>query len=509
MKSLHIEMSSGIAGDMLLAALIDCSKNPDQIKSYLLGELSKLNLKGQTISLDVSSVFRKGISAKYARFHTPEDDWFKTSDHDHSHGQSGDHDHGHSHGNDGDHHHGHSDHNHHHHGEHTHSHEHSHDSHDHEHSGDHHHHHDKHTHSHGHSHDHGGNHQHRTFSTIRKLIDESPFSKQVKETTLKCFTLLAEAEGSVHGKPMDEVHFHEVGSLDAILEIFSVALLLEKLNIKNITSSPLVLGNGYVNCAHGKMPVPVPAVMAMIEKKNPPFHQLDQQTGELTTPTGAAILLSIVHSFQKKVFNASTIQLGYGAGKRDHALLANFVRVWLLEEKKDSTTTEENNSATTDDTVCSITCNIDDMSGEAIARSVNELLAQGAVDVHLSAITMKKGRPAVKMEMLTKPQDAKRLGLYLLSNTSTLGYRYQLINRHILHREIISVEVKGELLKVKVAKNPDGDWKIKIEDSSLIELKEKLISNGLISNGNAASELEMYQQKAVEKTREILKKRKT
>ena len=148
------------------------------------------------------------------------------------------------------------------------------------------------------------------------------------------------------------------------------------------------------------------------------------------------------------------------------------------------------------------------MSGEAIARSVNELLAQGAVDVHLSAITMKKGRPAVKMEMLTKPQDAKRLGLYLLSNTSTLGYRYQLINRHILHREIISVEVKGELLKVKVAKNPDGDWKIKIEDSSLIELREKLISNGLISNGNAASELEMYQQKAVEKTREILKKRK-
>lgn len=461
MKNLHIEMSAGVAGDMLLAALIDCSKNPDQMKSYLLEQLSKLDLKNQTITLDISTVFRKGISAKYARFHTPEDDWFKTPSHKETNNK-----------------HSHNDHTH-HHGETSSAHEHGHG----------------HEHHHDHGHDH--HHEHRTFSTIRKLIEGCPFSQYVKETALKCFTLLAEAEGSVHGQSMEKVHFHEVGSLDAILEIFSVALLLEKLNVGNISASPLVLGRGYVNCAHGKMPVPVPAVMAMIEKKNPSFHQLEQQTGELTTPTGAAIILSIVHSFQKKI-EASNMQLGYGAGKRDHHLLANFVRVWLLEEKN------EDASTITNDTVCSMTCTIDDMSGEALARSVDELLAQGAIDVCWSPITMKKGRPAVKLEMLARPQDAKRLGLYLLTHTSTLGYRYQIIDRHILHREVMTIDVEGELLKVKASKNPDGTWKIKIEDSTLIELKKKLISNG-----KTISDLEIYQQKAIEKARALLKQRET
>ena len=321
---------------------------------------------------------------------------------------------------------------------------------------------------HSHSHDHHHDHSHRSLHDIHHIIDDLKLPEAVRTDILAVYRLIAEAESKAHDKPVSEIHFHEVGTMDAIADIASVCLLLHKLAPDQIIASPIHVGSGQVKCAHGILPVPAPATAYIL--KDIPIYSGSIQ-GELCTPTGAALLKHFVTRFDQMplMTPAST---GYGMGTKDFPA-ANCVRAILGESFAEnqpeqpacipaapasaaaptSTATPTPEEAAITETICELSCNVDDMTGEDIAFAIETFLQNGALDAFTVPCTMKKGRPGVLVTVLCKDHDQKQMTKLILQHTTTLGVRSAEKKRWILSRTESETVIPDDMLANVTAPN--------------------------------------------------------
>jgi pyridinium-3,5-bisthiocarboxylic acid mononucleotide nickel chelatase len=279
---------------------------------------------------------------------------------------------------------------------------------------------------------------HRTWSDVRGLIEMAGFPDRVERRAQEAFRRLAEAEARVHGTNVDEVRFHEVGALDAIADVCGVALALEDLDVDRVVSSPIPAPRGFVEGAHGRLPLPPPAALELL--KGAPIYGVELDV-ELVTPTGAALLATLAEEFGPPP-PMRLEAIGYGAGSRDIASIPNVVRVLLGEAVQEGATA----------TVSLIETNLDDLSPELVPDAVEACFAAGALDVWATPVQMKKGRPGIVMSALARPADERRVAETVLRETSTLGLRIVQLRRWELERDEQTVEVAGERVRVKIGR---------------------------------------------------------
>lgn len=299
---------------------------------------------------------------------------------------------------------------------------------------------------------------HRHFPDIRKMIESSTLSEPVVRRAVSIFEDLAEAEAKVHHISRDDVHFHEVGAIDAIVDIVGASICVEYLNPDSIACGPIELGSGMVKCEHGLMPVPAPATAELLLNRPTTRGRVD---GEATTPTGAAILSATVDSFEIPK-NVRVKRIGYGLGQKDCSV-PNVLRVSLCEVE--TVLFQESN--------VEIECNIDDMSPEAIGPLFEHLLERGALDVFVTPILMKKSRPAHRLTILAPQDQAKLLIDSVLSSTTTLGVRTHSVSKHMLPREVKRVQSRYGTVRVKIATLSTSEVKWKVEHEDLLRIAKE------------------------------------
>ena len=278
-------------------------------------------------------------------------------------------------------------------------------------------------------------HPHRTLKNVKALLEESTLDDAVRDMALRVFERLAAAEAAVHGVPIKDVHFHEVGAVDSIVDIVGAAIGLERLGITNIISGPLRFGSGTIECAHGTLPVPAPATTRLAEGFPVEYTGV---AGELTTPTGAAILTALADSFGLPP-PMKLAKVGLGAGSADRDERPNVLRVLIGSEDD-----------TAADVVVILEANIDDASGEIIAYATEQLLAAGALDAFTVPVQMKKSRPGTLLSVIAKPEDRAPMEEIIFRETTTLGIRRREEVRTKLERRFVEVEVFGEKVTVKL-----------------------------------------------------------
>lgn len=274
-------------------------------------------------------------------------------------------------------------------------------------------------------HDHHGRHLH----DIVEILAAADLPETVREDALAVYRLLAQAESKAHGRPVEQIHFHEVGQLDAIVDIVTVCLLMHTLNPERVCASPVHVGSGTVHCAHGILPVPAPATAELL--KGIPCYS-GAIPGELCTPTGAALLRHFVQDFGPMP-ELRTERIGYGMGSKDFPQ-ANCLRAILGESGE---------------TVTELCCNVDDMSGEAVGYALEQLMKAGALDAFWQSVGMKKSRPGLLLTVVCRPEDREKMVALLFRLTSTLGIRESLCRRYILRREKGHVETPYGSLSIK------------------------------------------------------------
>ena len=319
-----------------------------------------------------------------------------------------------------------------------HMHDHHHEEHHHEHTHEEHahtHEHEHHDHDHHHEHEHEEHHHHHThMSDIENIINGLNVSDKVKADALAVYGLIAEAESKAHGKPVTDIHFHEVGTMDAVADIVGVCVLLEQIGADKIVVSPLSTGFGQVRCAHGILPVPAPATASIIE--GIPTYSGDVE-GELLTPTGAALLKHFAGSFGTRPVMAIE-KTGYGMGRKDFAK-ANMLRTFIGEADNES------------DKVVEMKFNVDDMTGEEIGYATGVLMDNGALDVFTTSVYMKKNRPGILFTVLVKLEDKEKFAKLIFENTTTIGIRYNEMERFKLKRREEKVMTKFGEVSFKVS----------------------------------------------------------
>jgi uncharacterized protein (TIGR00299 family) protein len=281
-------------------------------------------------------------------------------------------------------------------------------------------------------------HAHRHLDDILRIIYESSLTDSVKETAARIFSRLAEAEARVHDQPVERVHFHEVGALDAIIDVVGAAIGFELLDAERFVCSPLHVGSGTVEMDHGRFPVPPPAVVELL--KGSPFYSTDIR-GELLTPTGAAILTTVCSSFGPMP-KIKLEQTGYGAGSREYEKFPNVLRVLIGEEQ---------GMAASDECLWMIETNMDDVSPQILGHVMDRAFELGALDCYFTAIQMKKNRPGVLLSILCGPDDRERFMRLLFAETTTLGVRSYAVERRALQRSVVRVETQYGPIDVKVA----------------------------------------------------------
>ena len=274
-------------------------------------------------------------------------------------------------------------------------------------------------------------HVHRHLKDVKKIIQESTFNENVKKLTMEMFTHVAVAEAKIHNKPIDKIHFHEVGAIDSIIDILSVAYCIDQLEVDEIYSSPISCGKGFVNCAHGKIPVPAPATLEILQNIPINFTEIPK---ELTTPTGATIIKTLVHKF-KPLSNVNILKTGYGAGYHDLEI-PNVLRVMLGEIENESDFVE-------------LVTNIDDMNPETYSYIFEKLFKNGALDVCLENIIMKKNRPGIKLSVICHENDYKKFENLIFQETTTFGIRKYPFTRSELKKEFIKVDTEYGKINVK------------------------------------------------------------
>ena len=428
-KTLYLECYSGISGDMTVAALLDLEAD----RSVLDRVLKSLKVSG--FETKISRVVKSGIDA--CDFDVVLDKEHENHDHDmeylHGHHHKG------------------------HENNHFYNHNHAHED------------EAEHFHSHEHNHAHGAgsaqdrhHHEHRGIKEITYIIEHSAMTENAKKIALRIFEILAEAESKAHNVPVDEVHFHEVGAVDSIVDIVSVAVCLDDLDVTEVIVPVLCEGRGTVRCQHGILPIPVPAV-ANIVSANHLYLKMTEVEGELVTPTGAAIVAAV--KTKDKLPETFEIQkIGIGAGKRQYecpGILRAMIISQSAETDEAKAQTEEvknpeirNNSKAenqeTKDTIIKMETNIDDCSGEVLGFVMERLMKAGARDVHYVPVFMKKNRPAWVLNVICKEEDMETLQNIIFEETTTIGIRYSRMERTILPRETRTLSTPWGEVQVKV-----------------------------------------------------------
>jgi hypothetical protein len=285
----------------------------------------------------------------------------------------------------------------------------------------------------------------RKLGDIEEMMGKTELAETVKEKALKIFRRLAEAEGKLHNLPPGEVHFHEVGAVDAIIDIVGACLGLELLEVSELTCSPLNVGGGRVEAEHGSLPVPAPATAELL--KEIPIYSTGIE-GELVTPTGAAIVSTLASSFGPMP-PMKVERIGYGAGEKDIPGQANVTRLFVGESVE---VVKPQPGAAGDELVSVIEANLDDMSPQLYGYFVEQALAAGALDVTCSAVQMKKNRPGLLVTVLCAPESSDALAQLLFEQTTTIGLRIYEARRKVLEREFVSVETPFGEVRVKVGK---------------------------------------------------------
>jgi hypothetical protein len=388
MKSLYLDIFSGISGDMFIGALIDLGVDAQQLEH----KLRKFGLKGY--HLHVSRKRKSNIEGVKFAVHLAEaHDSYPDDKHVH-------------------------------HGEH------------------------------GHNHQHGDK---RTFAEIRRLILKSKLSGWVKQKSVAVFRRVAEAEGKIHGLPPEQVHFHEVGAVDSIVDIVGACIALEMLGKPRVLASPVVEGVGWINCAHGRFPVPAPATLAILGARGIGITQCDEPH-ELVTPTGAALLAEFVESFGP-MQGLVAEKIGFGLGARENKTRPNVLRAVFGQGgaaiSNQKSQTSNSSGAAHDwetDTIAVLETNLDDMAAEILGHFVEWALAAGALDVFYTPIQMKKNRPGVLLTVLCAETDADKFAELILRETSSFGVRRYSAVRRKLRREFMSVKTPHGEVTVKIGK---------------------------------------------------------
>ncbi len=390
MKTIYLDLPMGAAGDMLSAALFELLNEEE--KTAFLKEINQAGIPGVEVSAEPS--VKCGITGTHFKVVV---DGVEEESHDHHH------EHEHEHHHEEEHH------------EHHHEHEHEHD----------------HDHHHEHDHEH---HHHSSMADIENIINTLKIPDSVKTDIIEVYKLIAAAESHAHGKPVTDIHFHEVGTMDAVADITAVCLLLNKIAAQKILASPVNVGSGHVHCAHGILPVPAPAT-AFILKDVPVYS--GHITGELCTPTGAALLKHFVTSFGNMP-QMKMNSIGYGMGKKDFEA-ANCVRA-ILGQTEDSL-----------EDVIEFTCNLDDISAERIAFATEELFAAGAIEVYIIPVTMKKSRPGNLLCVMCLENKREEILNTIFKHTTTLGVRENISRRYFLDRKIETLQTEFGPVRVKIA----------------------------------------------------------
>lgn len=403
MKALYFDCTSGISGNMTLGALVEILGD----HTYLLNELNKLHVDGYHIH--ISKSVKNGITGTYVDVH------LENTDHHHHHDHEG-----HSH-------------------EYTHDHE-------------------------EHSHDHSHHHVHRNLFDVNKIIDDSEIAPSAKALAKRIFLRVAKAESKVHNETLENVHFHEVGAIDSIVDIIGTAVLIDKISPDIIYSSVVNDGYGFIECAHGTIPVPVPATSEIFAASNVIARQIDIDT-ELVTPTGAAIIAELASSYgTMPAMNVEKI--GWGSGTKD-LKIPNVLKVAYGEVEKEA------------DDIIVMETNIDDCSGEILAYTLEQLFKNKALDAFFTPIYMKKNRPAYRLTVVCKEEDLQVMQTIIFKQTTTIGIRYRHEQRAVLERQIKEADTPYGKIRVKEVSHqgntymyPEYEDLKRIADEKGIAIKE-------------------------------------
>ena len=441
-KTLYLECYSGISGDMTVAALLDLGAN----QTVLLNGLNSLKVGGYHIEIgrklkssidacDFNVILDEDIEHSHVHVTNQErlleDSYGHELELEHSHSLDLSSEHSHTHNHEQVHE-----------LNHTHNHEQVHEL--------------NHTHNHEQLHEHPlelpkshthqqdtplvlGHHDHRNLSDINSIIEGSTISENAKNLAKKIFYIIAIAEAKAHSKPLDEVHFHEVGAIDSIVDIVATAICIDNLDIKNVIVSELYEGTGQIKCQHGLLPIPVPAVINIVAEHNLSLH-ITSIKGELVTPTGAAIVAAIKtgDALPKEM---KVLKVGLGGGKRNYSGASGILRAMIIEKLENSITTDK---------IWVLEANIDDCTGEVLAFAMELLFKQGAKDVYYTPIFMKKNRPAYLLGVICKEEDILTLEGIIFSHTTTIGIRKHEASRTILPRELKHITTPYGEAMVKV-----------------------------------------------------------
>lgn len=402
-QTVYLECNSGISGDMTVASLLDLGADVEVLKKALK------SLPVQGFEIEISRVKKAGLDV--CDFNVKLDKDHENHDHDMEYL------HGHEH-------------------HHEHSHEHPHEEEAHKHS-----------------------HEHRGLPEILEIIDKAEITFRARDIAIRIFRILAEAEAKAHGVALEQVHFHEVGAIDSIVDIVAAAVCLDNLDITELIVPFVCEGSGTVRCQHGILPVPVPAVANIMEAYKLPVRLTDVE-GELVTPTGAAIL-AVAGTFQKLPQQFVIRKVGIGAGKRSYER-PSFLRAMLIEK-----------CIQEEDSIYKLETNVDDCTGEALSYVMKRLLEAGARDVYFTPIYMKKNRPAYELSVICDEHNRESLEQIIFEETTTIGIRRMKLERTVLSRECAKVVLKEGEIKAKKCTLPDGRVRYYPEYESVLALAQK------------------------------------
>lgn len=411
-KTLYLECYSGISGDMTVAALLDLGADREVLKE----SLKSLPVGG--FRTEITRVKKSGLDACDFSVILEQDN------HDHDmeylHGSEKSYT-----------------------GHHEHSHE------------------VNHEHHHGHTHSHEHPHEHRGMKEITEIIQKSEMTARAKKMAMRVFGILAQAESKAHGVPVEEVHFHEVGAVDSIVDIAAIAICMDNLDISNVIVPVLYEGTGFIRCQHGQIPVPVPAVTHIAETHKLKLKITDIQ-GELVTPTGAAVVAAFRTS-DRLPEDFTMLKTGIGAGKRQYRC-PGILRAMLIRETTD---------LQIKDIIWKLETDMDDCGGEMMGHVMNLLMANGAREVHYTPIYTKKNRPAYTLTVICKESEREKLENLIFSETTTIGIRRVKMERTILQREIQKKDTPVGTAIVKACTLPDGNIRYYPEYENVAELAER------------------------------------
>ena len=360
--------------------------------------------------------------------------------------------------------------------EHDHQHEHEHDESEHEHEHEHHHdeseheeavheHHHEHEHEH-HEHTHDHHHEHRHLSDVYKIIDGTEMTENARALAKRIFKIVAQAEAMAHNRPIEEVHFHEVGAIDSIVDVIAIAVCFDNLGIDRVYVPKLAEGYGTIRCQHGILPVPVPAVSNIAAEYGLNFEFINQK-GEFVTPTGAAFVAA-VKTDDNLPSRFKIKKIGMGGGKRNYER-PSILRAMIIEEKA-TQQNEDFDNPKDEDIIYKLESNIDDSSGEELGLVMELLLKAGAFDVHYTSCFMKKNRPGYMLSVICDKEMIPALEAIIFKNTTTIGIRRMKYERSILPRKIIEVQTKWGSAKAKQVILPDGEIRNYPEYESIVKL---------------------------------------